>query len=236
MEAAIEVDWAIAPPVVAASDDLGLEASQRQRTIGQNVHEVPNARTSNRGCEATVSGVEYVVAGTVARGRPSRQGQGPVPEHWPRRASRRVSNLESRHRRNSSDRRHTAKVDGIGKLEASGNVRDERPWLKLRDAASVRGAGLVRVVPLRERRHGRSFRWPTSDAQPYSCVMSTTAHERSELLHVKQAARELDVHESTIRRAIRSGELAAVTLGAHGRYRIRRRDLEEFLHPVEERP
>jgi excisionase family DNA binding protein len=66
--------------------------------------------------------------------------------------------------------------------------------------------------------------------------MSTTAHERSELLHVKQAARELDVHESTIRRAIRSGELAAVTLGAHGRYRIRRRDLEEFLHPVEERP
>jgi hypothetical protein len=53
MEAAIEVDWAIAPSVVAASDDLGLEASQRQRTIGQNVHEVPDALTSHPGREAT---------------------------------------------------------------------------------------------------------------------------------------------------------------------------------------
>jgi excisionase family DNA binding protein len=63
--------------------------------------------------------------------------------------------------------------------------------------------------------------------------MATIVRERSELLHVKQAARELDVHESTIRRAIRSGELPAVTLGSHGRYRIRRGDLEAFLRPAD---
>jgi excisionase family DNA binding protein len=66
--------------------------------------------------------------------------------------------------------------------------------------------------------------------------MSTYTRDR-ELLHVKEAADVLGVHESTIRRAIQSGELRALTLGAHGRYRIRRTDLEQFLQPVvEERP
>ena len=62
--------------------------------------------------------------------------------------------------------------------------------------------------------------------------MTTVAHKR-ELLHVQEAADELDVHASTIRRAILSGELRALRCGEHGRYRIRRRDLEEFLRPVE---
>jgi excisionase family DNA binding protein len=92
------------------------------------------------------------------------------------------------------------------------------------------------------RREGRrleaprpEFRIPTIREYVQNIPMHTNGTKR-ELLHVKQAAAELDVHVSTVRRAIRSGELPAVTLGEHGRYRIRRRDLEEFLRPVEERP
>ncbi len=51
-------------------------------------------------------------------------------------------------------------------------------------------------------------------------------------LHVKEAAHELDVHPNLIRRAIRSGELAAVRIGPSGHYRIRRQALEEYLQPV----
>jgi excisionase family DNA binding protein len=64
--------------------------------------------------------------------------------------------------------------------------------------------------------------------------MSTPTRDR-ELLHVKEAADVLRVHESTVRRAIQSGELQAVTLGAHGRYRIRREDVDAFLRPAEPR-
>jgi excisionase family DNA binding protein len=53
-----------------------------------------------------------------------------------------------------------------------------------------------------------------------------------ELLHVKQAAAELRVHPSTVRRAIHSGELDAVTLGTKGRYRVSRDALEQWLRPV----
>jgi excisionase family DNA binding protein len=61
--------------------------------------------------------------------------------------------------------------------------------------------------------------------------MSTDAlHKR--LLHVKEAASELGVHEATVRRAIKSGELEAVRLGEHGRYRVRPAALERFLRPV----
>lgn len=62
--------------------------------------------------------------------------------------------------------------------------------------------------------------------------MQTNTQE-PELMHVKEAAAALDVHESTIRRAIHSGELRALRLGEHGRYRVRRRDLDAYLKPVE---
>lgn len=62
--------------------------------------------------------------------------------------------------------------------------------------------------------------------------MSTNVHER-ELLHLKEAAAELGVSTMTVRRAIARGELPAVTLGERGRPRIRRRDLEAFLRPME---
>ncbi len=50
-------------------------------------------------------------------------------------------------------------------------------------------------------------------------------------LHIKEAAAELDVHPSTIRRAIASGELDAVRLGPHGRVRVPREALAEFVRP-----
>lgn len=56
----------------------------------------------------------------------------------------------------------------------------------------------------------------------------------SGLLHVKEAAAELGVHPSTVRRHIHEGDLAAVRLGEGGRYRISRRALEDFLRPVNE--
>jgi excisionase family DNA binding protein len=65
--------------------------------------------------------------------------------------------------------------------------------------------------------------------------MPTITNQR-ELLHVKEAASLLGCSSDTVRRAIANGELPAVTLGSHGRYRIRRQDLEQFLRPVEERP
>jgi excisionase family DNA binding protein len=61
--------------------------------------------------------------------------------------------------------------------------------------------------------------------------MRTIGHTR-ELLHVKEAASELDVHPSTLRRAIRRGELEAVRIGQAGRLRIRREALDSFLRPA----
>lgn len=51
-------------------------------------------------------------------------------------------------------------------------------------------------------------------------------------MHVKEAAAALGVHESTVRRAIHSGQLEALTLGEHGRYRISADALERFLRPA----
>jgi excisionase family DNA binding protein len=58
--------------------------------------------------------------------------------------------------------------------------------------------------------------------------MSTVPRVRH-LLHVKEAADELDVSPWTIRRAIKKGELPAVRIGERGNYRIRSADLDEFL-------
>ena len=68
--------------------------------------------------------------------------------------------------------------------------------------------------------------------------MQTHALDK-ELLHVKEAATVLGVHESTIRRAIHNGELEALTLGERGRYRVTRDAIERFLrpaNPTEEEP
>jgi excisionase family DNA binding protein len=54
---------------------------------------------------------------------------------------------------------------------------------------------------------------------------------RSELLHVKEAAAELDVHEITCRRYISTGQLRAVRVG--GRVRVPREALAEFVKPYD---
>jgi excisionase family DNA binding protein len=51
-----------------------------------------------------------------------------------------------------------------------------------------------------------------------------------ELLTVEEVTRILKVHEETVRRWIRNGELPARLLGsARGGYRIRRSDLDRFI-------
>ncbi len=56
-----------------------------------------------------------------------------------------------------------------------------------------------------------------------------------ELMHVREAADELGVTTQTVRRAIHDGELRALRLGEHGRYRVRRTDLAQFLTEAEPR-
>jgi excisionase family DNA binding protein len=63
--------------------------------------------------------------------------------------------------------------------------------------------------------------------------MPTHAHDK-QLLHVKEAAAELDVHPSTLRRRIHHGDLEAVRLGPGGRYRISREALERLQVPAHE--
>ncbi len=53
----------------------------------------------------------------------------------------------------------------------------------------------------------------------------------SELLHVKEAAALLGQHEVSVRRHIADGSLRAVRLGPHGRVRIPRDALDEFVQP-----
>jgi excisionase family DNA binding protein len=52
------------------------------------------------------------------------------------------------------------------------------------------------------------------------------------MLHVKEAAAELNVHEVTLRKYIRTGQLRAVRLG--GRVRVPRAALAEFVRPYTE--
>jgi excisionase family DNA binding protein len=53
----------------------------------------------------------------------------------------------------------------------------------------------------------------------------------SDLLHVKEAAALLGQHSVTVRRHIATGRLRAVRLGEHGRVRIPREALDEFVQP-----
>jgi len=64
--------------------------------------------------------------------------------------------------------------------------------------------------------------------------MRDNARDR-ELLHIKEAAEQLDVHDATVRRHIAAGDLRALRLGENGRYRIRQRDLDSFLREAEPR-
>ncbi len=66
--------------------------------------------------------------------------------------------------------------------------------------------------------------------------MSTLETRQDKLLKVDEAARELKVSRHTVYRAIKAGELPAVTLGENGRYRIRSSDLDDFLRVAEPRP
>lgn len=59
-----------------------------------------------------------------------------------------------------------------------------------------------------------------------------THETHNELLHVKEAAAELGVHPTTLRRHIHDGDLEAVRLGRTGRYRVSRRALAAFLRPA----
>jgi len=61
-------------------------------------------------------------------------------------------------------------------------------------------------------------------------MQDNTSHKQ--LLVPKEIAAELGVHPDTVRRAIHDGELQAVRLGEHGRYRIRREAVDEFLRPT----
>lgn len=54
-----------------------------------------------------------------------------------------------------------------------------------------------------------------------------------DLLFPKEAASLLGVHVKTVRRHIANGDLRALRVGQTGRYRIRRRDLDDLLRPVE---
>lgn len=51
----------------------------------------------------------------------------------------------------------------------------------------------------------------------------------SNVLTIRQVARELDVDERTVRRAIKSGELKSTGYDIKGRYLISRADLNEFI-------
>ena len=56
----------------------------------------------------------------------------------------------------------------------------------------------------------------------------------SEYLHVKEAAALLGQHEVSVRRHIAAGHLRAVRLGPHGRVRVPREALAEFVRPYSE--
>ena len=48
-------------------------------------------------------------------------------------------------------------------------------------------------------------------------------------LEVKDIVEKLNVHEQTVRRWIRQGDLQAVLLGRKGGYRVKASDLDAFL-------
>jgi excisionase family DNA binding protein len=58
---------------------------------------------------------------------------------------------------------------------------------------------------------------------------------RERWLHTKDIAEQLKIHVETVRRWLRTGVLRGVNMGGKGGYRIRERDLREFLHSKENR-
>lgn len=61
-------------------------------------------------------------------------------------------------------------------------------------------------------------------------------HEETDLLTVREVARQLRVDDTTVRRWIKNGVLEAITLphrGTRQAYRIRRSTLEALLAPPE---
>ena len=60
-----------------------------------------------------------------------------------------------------------------------------------------------------------------------------THSDAGEWLTVAEITQTLKVHEETVRRWIRSGQLPAVLLGsAKGGYRVRRGDLDRFVEGI----
>ncbi len=60
--------------------------------------------------------------------------------------------------------------------------------------------------------------------------MSEAEHKRDEWLTVQEITGILKVHEESVRRWIRSGDLPAILLGStKGGYRVRRSDYDRFL-------
>ena len=60
--------------------------------------------------------------------------------------------------------------------------------------------------------------------------MSEAEHKRDEWLTVQEITGILKVHEESVRRWIRSGDLPAILLGStKGGYRVRRSDYDQFL-------
>lgn len=53
--------------------------------------------------------------------------------------------------------------------------------------------------------------------------------QSSSKLTIKQVASELEVDERTVRRWIKSGQLASIGFDIKGRYLVSRSDLDEFI-------
>lgn len=104
------------------------------------------------------------------------------------------------------------------------------------DPLEDRGMFPMLIRPLDEPREheGRHGRILACNRRRAKCRLLQMKPHMRELLHVREAADELGVTTTTVRRHIQDGELRALRLGPNGRYRIRRGDLEEFL--TEPRP
>lgn len=64
-------------------------------------------------------------------------------------------------------------------------------------------------------------------------TVQTAPHPASDLLTVAEAMEELRCSESTVRRLIGTGELAAVRIGSARAIRVQRSSLDALLEPVE---
>ena len=65
---------------------------------------------------------------------------------------------------------------------------------------------------------------------------ANVAHDETDLLTVREVAKQLRVDDTTVRRWIKNGALEAITLphrGTRQAYRIRRSTVDALLTPVE---